>query len=169
METTGCAKSGLLSQRFPPSLKPSPILDATIPLLPEPFSSPVAANPMFLKSNNYQANSYQRRSGCPDEPRPRKTGTAFPFPHHHRPSNQTNSRGGNGLAVPAFCPVRKAQTLAPRPPFRPSQPAFIPRCREPAVGRSHHSKIIPNPTPSTTYTPFPQPRKFVFPTRHVSF
>jgi hypothetical protein len=36
---------------------------------------------MFLKSNNYEAISYQRRARCPNEPPPRKWGTAFEIPH----------------------------------------------------------------------------------------
>jgi hypothetical protein len=116
------AETGCLSQRFAPSEKPKPSPEASVP----PFSTrfhAVAANPpraspsktpgaMFLKSNNYEANSYPRRARCPDEPRPRKTGTGSPFSPHHRPCNQPSGQGGNGVPVPAFCTVRKAQTLA---------------------------------------------------------
>ncbi len=109
-----------------------------------PFSSPLAANPpwaipsktpgaMFLKSNNYEANSYQRRVPCPNEPRSRKTGTGSPFPHQHSHSNNHPVKAETGCLSQRFAPSEKPKP-SPETTVPPFSTRFHPRCGGPAVG-----------------------------------
>jgi hypothetical protein len=89
--------------------------------------------PMFLKSNNYEANSYQRRVPCPDEPRSRKTGTGSPFPHQHSHSNNHPVKAETGCLSQRFAPSEKPKP-SPETTVPPFSTRFHPRCGGPAVG-----------------------------------
>jgi hypothetical protein len=90
---------------------------------------------MFLKSNNYEANSYQRRVPCPDEPRSRKTGTGSSFPHQHRHSNNHPVKAETGCLSQRFAPSEKPKP-SPEATVPPFSTRFHPPLRRTRRGRS---------------------------------